>query len=269
MTDEILNVNQLYFAYSSISKTNKNKLDVKDLVINNLSFSLAKGEIVCILGASGCGKSTLLNLVASLLNPRSGSIELKCLHSENVSSIGYIFQEDALFPWRTVKDNLMLAKQLNKTDMTLDAYNTRLNEYFALFHLSSDVLNKYPSQLSGGMRQRISIIQSLMFNPQLFLLDEPFSALDFYTKLALEDEFYQMVKNQNKSAIFVTHDIDEAIAIANRILIMDKSGNFSHQYNIDFGINDKERLPEAVRGLPGFAELYKQIWSDLKGVISL
>jgi NitT/TauT family transport system ATP-binding protein len=141
-----------------------------------------------------------------------------------------------------------------------------LKSYLDAFHLREEILGQFPSQLSGGMRQRVSIIQSLMLNPELILLDEPFAALDFYTKLRLESEFRQLIKTRNKSAVLVTHDIDEAIAIGDRILIMGRDGTFTKEFEVDLG--ESVHSPEEARGSSRFAEYYQQIWSQLKAVIA-
>jgi NitT/TauT family transport system ATP-binding protein len=238
-------------------------LDDQRQAINGLSLTINSSEIVCILGASGCGKSTLLNLISGLIKPQAGKIEFSDNRKDN-HRIGYIFQDDALFPWRTVQDNLTLACEIKK-EISIASAKERIAQYLKTFHLQTEILNQYPSQLSGGMRQRVSIIQSLMFDPGLLLLDEPFAALDFYTKLSLENEFYQLVKGHNKAAILVTHDIDEAIAMGDRVVIM-AGGQFISQFPIDLG--DGERLPETCRGTPRFAEVYRNIWSELKAVIA-
>jgi NitT/TauT family transport system ATP-binding protein len=222
--------------------------------IRDLSLTVGRQEIVAILGGSGSGKSTLLNLIAGLLKPEAGTIEI-------AGPIGYIFQDDALFPWRTVEKNLMLATEIRNSGPSAD----RVAKYLRTFHLHEQILKQYPWELSGGMRQRVSIIQSLMFNPELLLLDEPFSALDFYTKLSLESEFYQLVKEGDKAAILVTHDIEEAIAMSDRVLIMGKEGKLSREFRIDLG---EPRLPENARGTARFAEFYNQIWSDLRAEIA-
>jgi NitT/TauT family transport system ATP-binding protein len=240
----VLNIAGLTFSYEGSASWG----------LRNLSLIVARQEIAAILGASGCGKSTLLNLIAGLLKANSGTIDLP-------GRIGYIFQDDALFPWRTVQKNLMLAAEINNSDSSPE----RIAQYLRTFHLKEEILKQYPSELSGGMRQRVSIIQSLMFNPELLLLDEPFSALDFYTKLSLESEFYQLVKERGKAAILVTHDIEEAIAMSDRVLIMGKDGTLTRQFKIDLG---DERLPENARGSARFAELYNSIWSELRLVIA-
>ncbi len=249
---QALSVSALSFAYVKEQK--------RQSIISDLNLDVRQGELISILGASGCGKTTLLNLIAGLLEPQAGTIKIAGGHKHN--AVGYIFQEDALLPWRTVGHNLRLAAELHHH---LKASNeTNLQDYLKSFHLSADIVKKYPGELSGGMRQRVSIIQSLLFRPELILLDEPFSALDFYTKLRLESEFYTLIKKQNKAAILVTHDIDEAIAISDRVLIMDREGKFSGEFIVDL----KEREPEDVRGTPEFATYFHQIWSALKSNIA-
>lgn len=228
--------------------------------VNALELSVKKGEIVCILGASGCGKTTVLNLIAGLLKPKSGSINLQT-ESGKGNSIGYIFQSDALFPWRTVEGNLMLAFDINgKLDRSKAKETMQL--YLSMFHLNPHVLSKYPTQLSGGMRQRVSIIQSLMFDPELLLLDEPFSALDYYTKLSLEEEFCNLVREKNKSAILVTHDIEEAVSMGTRAFIM-SGGKLAKEFHIR-----KKSEADIARGSEEFAKHYREIWSELKTIIS-
>lgn len=257
-TNAVLAVTDLFFCYA-------NPVTENDWIVRELSLSIERGEIVSILGASGCGKTTLLNLIAGLLPPTKGKIDF--VESGGAKSIGYIFQHDALFPWRTVESNLCLAWEL-KPKGSLVEFQQRLQGYIKLFHLSANVIQKYPIQLSGGMRQRVSIIQSLLFDPLLLLLDEPFSALDFFTKLRLETEFYELVKNEGRAAILVTHDIDEAIAISDRIFIMDNSGHLISEYKIKLGTESPAvRSPELVRGTEEFAHYYSQIWSELKAVI--
>ena len=245
-TTPLLTIDNLCFDFSQTEQT-----------IDSLMLNVGKGEIVCILGASGCGKTTVLNLIAGLLKPKSGSINLQCEYGKK-NSIGYIFQSDPLFPWRTVERNLLLAFDLNKNMDRSKSVET-INQYLSMFHLSPQILKKYPAQLSGGMRQRVSIIQSLMFDPELLLLDEPFSALDYYTKLSLEEEFCQLVKEKNKSAILVTHDIEEAVSMGTRALIM-SGGKLVKEFQI--------RANSNIRGSEEFAKTYREIWSELKTIIS-
>jgi len=254
----VLTISNLFFAYGSNEKSND--------VIRDLSLNIKAGEIVSVLGASGCGKSTLLNLIAGLLKPKGGAIDFGTNKNKAKinKQIGYIFQEDALLPWRTVESNLMLAAEIRQ-DISENTVEERIANYLNVFHLHKNILNQYPSQLSGGMRQRISILQTLMFDPQIILLDEPFSALDFFTKLRLEGELYQLIKEQNRAAILITHDIDEAIAISDRIMIMAKGGAITNEFAINF--EQAKRSPEEVRGTKQFAEYYHSVWSQLRQVI--
>jgi NitT/TauT family transport system ATP-binding protein len=259
----VLSISKLHFSYDLGQS--------ESLVIQDLSLNVDAGEIISVLGASGCGKSTLLNLMAGLLLPKSGEIEFSANQSMTKEKgrkqpIGYIFQDDALFPWRTVESNLMLVADIVNGVSKYSAKEL-VSKYLKAFHLDERILSQYPAQLSGGMRQRISIMQTLMFNPDILLLDEPFSSLDFFTKLSLELELYQLIKEQNKAAILITHDIDEAIAISDRILIMAKGGHISNEFKIDFG--QEERLPEDVRGTPKFAQYYHLIWGQLRNVIKV
>jgi NitT/TauT family transport system ATP-binding protein len=258
----VLNISELSYRYGS-SKLKAEVIETSAWTIQNLGLTVNEGEIVCILGASGCGKSTLLNLIAGLLQPNQGKIEIAS-DGESHRRIGYIFQQDALLPWRTVEANVMLAAELTQ-DNSKESARALVGQYLQTFNLNENILRQYPAQLSGGMRQRVSIIQSLMFNPALFLLDEPFSALDFFTKLKLESEFYQLIKEKNKAAVIVTHDIEESVAMADRVLLMNQEGTFTKEFVIDLG--EAKRSPETARGTARFAEYYRDIWSELKAVI--
>lgn len=234
-------------------------------LIQGFNLALAAGEIVSILGESGCGKTTLLNLIAGLLKPESGTISSKS-NTEKENTIGYIFQNDALLPWRTIEENLFLAYELKRLKDKAEAREKQIH-YLNLFHLPQEILLKYPSQLSGGMRQRVSIIQSLLFDPCILLLDEPFSALDFYTKLKLEEEFHDLVKRENRCALLVTHDIEEAIALSDRVILLAR-GKATKEYaiSLELGTQAPGHLEEA-RGTTQFASYYKEIWSNLKSLI--
>ncbi len=232
-------------------------------VIEQLSLNVRKGEIVSILGRSGCGKSTLLNLVAGLIEPDSGRIEISS-ESSVKTRIGYIFQEGALLPWRTVAANLNLAAEIG--GISKEEFEQRRKEFFSSFHLDERILQQYPSQLSGGMKQRVSIIQTLLFRPTLLLLDEPFSALDFYTRLSLETEFYNLVRDKGIAALLVTHDIEEAIALSDRIILLGNGGKITAELKIDFA--DAARDPESVRCLAEFGEYYRIMWDKFKAMSS-
>ncbi|MGD9682110.1 MAG: ABC transporter ATP-binding protein [Candidatus Obscuribacterales bacterium] len=275
MTEPLLLVQDLCFAYRQGAGGDAP-------AVGAISFALAPGEIVCVLGPSGCGKTTLLNLIAGLLEPTSGSIKFSNEQksqspnqnqtknqnqnqnqSQSQKKIGYIFQQDVLLPWRTVRSNLMLANDLKKS--TVD--QKVLDEYLKTFHLEPSILDRYPSQLSGGMRQRVGIIQALMFDPEILLLDEPFSALDFYTKLRLESEFHSLARSSRKGTLLVTHDIDEAIAMGDRVLLMDRSGKMAKEIAIDLG--GGEISPDKARGHESFSGYYNDIFSHLEEAMAL
>lgn len=170
-------------------------------VLRDMNFSLDEGEILTLLGPSGCGKSTILNILTNLLKPTSGEISIK-------GNIGYMFQKDHLLQWRTIMDNITLGLEIQykKTPESIKRVEQLLQTY-GLWEFR----NMYPKELSGGMRQRVALIRTLAVNPDVLLLDEPFSALDYQTRLLVSDDVYKIIRNEGKSAILVTHDISEAI----------------------------------------------------------
>lgn len=258
MGKTVIEIQEVGFRYNSQSSED-------NVVLEGVSFDLRESELLCIVGPSGCGKTTLLNLIAGLLEYDQGKIKFLINQSVERKPIGYIFQFDALLPWRDVKGNLLLGLELNGGGDSQETKN-KIDDYLDTFNLDKSILLKYPSELSGGMRQRVAIIQSLMYDPQLMLLDEPFASLDFYTKLRLEGEFWNMVKKRKKAAILVTHDIDEAIAIGDRVLLMGgEPGGIVGEFQIDF--DDEDRAPDKVRGMPRFAEYFDAIWSELSGML--
>jgi NitT/TauT family transport system ATP-binding protein len=284
-TDAVLEVSNLRVAYNTPEGATKT-------VVNDVSLTLQAGELVCVLGPSGCGKTSLLNAICGLI-PSTGAIACRRdarpdsrpdSRSKKESNrrggaerraqnlrIGYLFQQDALFPWRTVRDNLLLVAEMTRRPQK--EVEARFLNYLEIFRLSREHLDYYPDQLSGGMRQRVALIQALLLDPELLLLDEPFSSLDYYTKLRLESEFQQTIKTEGKAAILVTHDIEEAIAMGDRVLIMGVSGIFIREYQIELNggahshCDSRSHSAETARGLPEFAEYHAQIWNDLKMVI--
>lgn len=172
-------------------------------VLNDINFSLSEGEILTLLGPSGSGKSTILNILTELLKPTSGKVNI-------TGNIGYMFQKDHLLEWRTIMDNILIGLEIQKKK-TPEAISRieRLLKTYGLW----DFRNMYPKELSGGMRQRVALIRTLAVNPDILLLDEPFSALDYQTRILVSDDVYKIIRNEGKSAILVTHDISEAICI--------------------------------------------------------
>ena len=181
--------------------------------VENLSFEVQNGEFVALLGPSGCGKTTILSLIAGLLEPTKGEIHV------HQNAIGYMLQRDQLFPFRTIRRNILLGLEIQHKlthDNVENAYN--LLRKYGLW----EYVNSYPNALSGGMRQRVALIRTLATNPELLLLDEPFSALDFQTRLSVCDDVYDIIKKEHKTALLVTHDISEALSMADRIIVLTK-----------------------------------------------
>ena len=178
-------------------------------VLKDMNFSLNKGEILTLLGPSGCGKSTILNILTNLLKPTEGEIQID-------GEIGYMFQKDNLLEWRNIIDNITIGLEIQnkKTPEALENVENLLKIY-GLW----DFKNMYPKELSGGMKQRVSLIRTLSVNPDILLLDEPFSALDYQTRLLVSDDVYKIIRNEKKSAILVTHDISEAICYKVQLFI--------------------------------------------------
>lgn len=221
-------------------------------VLDDISFDLEKGEIIAIVGPSGSGKSTLLNIISKLLQPTSGEVEL-------IGDIGYMFQHDQLFNWRTVWKNVLLGLEIKK-DLNQEKINNvkkLLNKYGLI-----EFINNYPQELSGGMRQRIALIRTLAINPQVLLLDEPFSALDYQTKMSVSDDIYRIIKDSNVSAILVTHDISEAIAMADRVIILSHRPAKIKKI-IDININTSENTPLNKRRSVEFGKYFDEIWGIL------
>lgn len=181
--------------------------------VENLSFSVEEGQFVAIIGPSGCGKTTILSLVCGLLQPTTGSVQF---FGDN-STVGYMLQRDQLFEWRTVEKNVMLGLEImgKVTEENKQFVHDLLKKY-GLWEFR----NHYPTELSGGMRQRAALIRTLATRPALLLLDEPFSALDFQTRLSVCDDVYSIIKEEHKTALLVTHDISEAISMADTVVVL-------------------------------------------------
>ena len=221
--------------------------------IDNLTFNVYKNEIVAIVGPSGCGKSTLLSILANLENKSDGDI----IFNSN-DEIGYMLQTDSLFPWLTILDNCLIGLEVTKRKNKETINNViKLLEKYGL----SDFKDKYPNSLSGGMKQRVALIRTLATNPSLLLLDEPYSALDYQTRLALSDDMYKIIKGEQKTAIMITHDIAEAISMADRIIVLTKRPcTIKTIYSIEL---DEKKTPIDNRRDKKFNYYYDKIWRDL------
>lgn len=225
--------------------------DDEILAVENFSFSLHKGEIIAIVGPSGCGKSTILNMIGNLIPKSSGKIEFN--EDKNIS---YMLQEDALFSFRTVLKNCLLGLEIKNIDTNENReYVNQLIKRYGL----EEFKNSYPANLSGGMRQRVALIRTLATHPNLILLDEPFSALDFQSRLLLTDDVYKIIKEKNISAIMITHNIEEAASMADRVIVLsDRPSIIKNIYKTNFN-----ELPSINRKNKNFNNLCIQIWKDI------
>lgn len=228
--------------------------------LENISFTVEKGEFVSIIGPSGCGKSTILSLIAQLLEQTDGKITIdnEPVHSAT-TEVGYMLQQDYLFPWKTIFNNILLGPKIHKqiTTETIQQARHLLNDV-QLSHTQDD----YPTALSGGMRQRIALVRTLMTDPEILLFDEPFSALDYVTKLQLENVVAKLMKTYRKTAILVTHDLAEAISMSDRIFLMDATpGTIKKTFIVPDTLRKIE--PFYVRRHDNFQQLFDEIWQEL------
>lgn len=226
------------------------KYEIKAL--EDISFSLNENEFIAIVGPSGCGKSTILSIISNIEEKTSGEV------LNNNNKIGYMFQQDALLEWKTVYENAILGLELqNKLTKDSIEYVKKLLSNYGL----GDFIMSYPKELSGGMRQRLSLIRTLATKPDIILLDEPFSALDYQTRILISDDVYNILKNEGKSAIIVTHDIAEAISMADRIIILSKRpAKVKKIVEIDM---DDKKTPIDNRKCKKFNEYYDLIWKEI------
>lgn len=225
--------------------------------INGLSFNCCDGEFVSIIGPSGCGKTTVLSLIAGLLLPSKGKILIEGESVNNKNSLGYMLQKDQLFPWRTIEKNVLLPLEIKgiKTQKNIDYANELLIKYGL-----GDFKKSFPDQLSGGMRQRAALIRTLVFNPKLLLLDEPFSALDAQTRLSVCDDVYKIIKAEKKTAILVTHDISEAISMSDKIIVLTaRPAQVKSIFRPDLDGDSPIRKRESK----DFGILFEKIWKEL------
>lgn len=219
--------------------------------VENLDFSVSEGEFAAIIGPSGCGKTTLLSLAAGLLKPSGGQVKNQGI------SFGYMLQKDELFPWRTIEKNIFLPLEIQKTDTPEHrARALALAEKYGL----KDFLKNYPSQLSGGMRQRAALIRTLAVDPQVLLLDEPFSALDYQTRLSVCDDVYKIIRSERKTAVLITHDISEAISVADKIIVLSRRpARVTAVHMLDFPENE----PLKRRENKEFSTWFELLWREL------
>ncbi len=221
------------------------------VAIEHMNFSVNEGEFVAIIGPSGCGKTTLLSLAAGLLKPTDGKVHT------NECSFGYMLQRDELFAWRSIEKNILLPLEIKKTNTPKNRTRAlSLAEKYGL----GQFLKSYPSALSGGMRQRAALIRTLAVDPDVLLLDEPFSALDYQTRLSVCDDVYKIIRSEHKTALLITHDISEAISVADRVFVLSKRpAKVVATHLLDFPENE----PLKRRENKAFSAWFELLWREL------
>ena len=253
--EDFLHVHGIHHTYFTKSSATTALADV--------SLEIKEGEFVSFLGPSGCGKTTLLSIIAGLIEPTSGAVSLEGKKiEESRENIGYMLQQDYLFPWKTIEENILLGLKIsNRLDTNNKTYALNLLEEMGL----KGVESQYPKQLSGGMRQRVALVRTLATEPKLLLLDEPFSALDYQTKLKLEDLVSKTLKSFGKTAILVTHDIGEAIAMSDRIYLFSPSpGRLFKTFIIPKAL--REETPFNARGHEAYSQIFQTVWKELESL---
>ncbi len=236
-------------------------LEGETLALSDISFTAENGEFLAIVGPSGCGKSTLLSLLSGLLSPDKGEIYMDGVpQSEAKGTTGYMLQRDHLFEWRTIMGNAQLGLEIQKK--LNSGSREKLHEMLHTYGLGSFEQAR-PSELSGGMRQRAALVRTLALEPDLLLLDEPFSALDYQTRLSVCDDISSIIKSAGKTAILITHDLSEAISVADRVIILtSRPGRIKAVIPTSFS-EDYVR-PLARRNMPEFSVYFNQVWKELQ-----
>ena len=248
----LLEVKDINYAYHN--------MDGETKALEHISFSMKEGDFLAIVGPSGCGKSTLLHLIAGLLEPEKGLILLNGKYLRgSATNIGYMLQKDELLEWRTVYHNVLLGLEIQHS-MTARA-KEKARELLDIYGLDQ-FANSRPSELSGGMRQRAALVRTLVMEPDLLLLDEPFSALDYQTRLTVGDDIGQIIRKEKKSAILVTHDLAEAISLADRVIVLTaRPATILRTVPITF--QEPDLTPLKRRNAPEFKSYFNLIWKEL------
>lgn len=227
--------------------------------LSKISFQVTEGEFLAFVGPSGCGKSTLLSIIAGLLEPERGSLSF-----DTASTVGYMLQHDHLFEWRTIYQNVLLGLELNKnmTKENIDFVVQLLQDY-GLYAFK----DKKPSELSGGMRQRAALIRTMAIKPDLLLLDEPFSALDFQTRMTVSADIGNIIRNTGKTAILITHDLSEAITLADRVIVLSKRPATT-KYELPIHYDIERTSPLSIRNTDVYQTYFNLLWKELSDDLS-
>lgn len=247
MNPILLRLSHVDYSYHTLSGETK--------ALQNISFQVYKNEFIAIVGPSGCGKSTLLSIIAGLIKPENGE-----LHFSNRSPrIGYMLQQDHLLPWRSIYENVLLGPEIHRqiTPKTKELALQLLNDYGL-----SAFMEKRPSELSGGMRQRAALIRTMVMEPEVLLLDEPFSALDYQTRLTVSADIGRIIRRMGITAILITHDLSEAISLADRVIVLSKRpGTVTRELPIHLTLPDDSLL--AARNAPEFHNYFSILWEEI------
>ncbi len=248
MNQPVLECRNVSFSYHNLTGETQALADI--------SFQVNKGEFISIVGPSGCGKSTLLSLISGLEKPKSGEI---ILHQDDNDSIGYMLQQDHLFEWRTIKNNILLGPEIKKKlSLGKESLALKLLEDYGLLKFK----DKKPSELSGGMKQRAALIRTMVMEPTLLLLDEPFSALDYQTRLIVSADIGKIIKAAGITAILITHDLSEAISLSDRIIVLSKRPACV-KTEIPISLTLADDTPLASRNAPEFNNYFSLLWKEI------
>ena len=250
--EPVLELSNVNYAYHT--------MDGETKALNDISFSVAPGEFVAFVGPSGCGKSTLLSILSGLLKTETGQIRVNGKDlKDSTTNIGYMLQHDHLFEWRTIYHNVLLGLEIQH--MLTARTRAKAEELLELYGLKP-FADSRPSELSGGMRQRAALIRTLVLEPDILLLDEPFSALDYQTRLSVGHDIGQIIRNAHKTALLVTHDLSEAVSLADRVIILTKRpASVARIVPITFSLEDD--TPMHRRDAPEFKTYFNLIWKEL------
>lgn len=252
MNPKVLKLQNISYSYHSLAG--------EVHALSNISFDVEQGEFLAIVGPSGCGKSTLLSIIARLLPPGDGTIAFQNPDGTlDYPKTGYMLQHDHLLEWRTIFHNVMLGLEIThqKTPENIEYAEKLLNDY-DLYKFK----DKHPSELSGGMRQRAALIRTLVMNPDILLLDEPFSALDYQTRLSVSGDIGHIIRTTGKTAILITHDLSEAISLADRIIVLtQRPATVKREVNVH--LTKADTSPLAARSAPEFHHYFNLLWKEL------
>ena len=243
----VLEMNHVYKDFYSLEEERQ--------ILRDINFSVKEGEILVLLGPSGCGKSTILNIIAGLLEPTEGTVDTYD------KKIGYMFQKDHLFEWRTILKNITLGLEIQHK--LTDEAQTEIKRLLEIYDLW-DFRNNFPRELSGGMKQRAALIRTLALNPDILLLDESFSGLDYQTRLIVTDDIYKIIKKENKTAILVTHDISEAISMADTVAVLTHRPTTIQSVHQIKLTTAGEKTPLTARTAPEFKDYFDLFWKELQ-----